>query len=61
MKDPAIVSFCVFMGGDWKTTEREKIQIARNIAWGRVIKKEETKYWNHIWCLTKWMKSNFAL
>ena len=24
MKDPAIVSFCVFMGGDWKTTEWEK-------------------------------------
>lgn len=20
-KDPAIVSFCVFMGGDWKTKE----------------------------------------
>ena len=24
MKDPAVVSFCVFMGGDWKTTEWEK-------------------------------------
>ena len=33
MKDPAIVSFCVFIGRDWKTTEWEKkIQIARNIA-----------------------------
>lgn len=24
MKDAAVVSFCVFMGGDWKTTEWEK-------------------------------------
>ena len=49
----------------WVETGRpqseKKIQIARNIAWGRAIKKEETKYWNHTWCLTKWMKSNFAL
>lgn len=39
---------------------RKKIQIA-NIAWGGAFKKVETKYWNHTWCLSKWMKSNFAL
>lgn len=57
---PLSLSVCSWVETGRPQSEK-KIQIARNIAWGGAIKKEETKYWNHTWCLSKWMKSNFAL
>lgn len=58
-------SHCLFLCvHGWRLEDhrlRKKIQFARNIAWVGAFKKVETKYWNHTWCLSKWMKSNFAL